>query len=121
MEEILNTLIEQSQKEMEEALKKLIRIPSVIDMDSSAEGAPFGRDIRNALNGVIQLGEELGFEVKDYDGYAASIRFGNKENEKEIGILSHIDVVPPGDGWKTDPFEPVVTDGKMYGRGTIDD
>ena len=83
MEEILNTLIEQSQKEMEEALKKLIRIPSVIDMDSSAEGAPFGRDIRNALNGVIQLGEELGFEVKDYDGYAASIRFGNKENEKD--------------------------------------
>lgn len=121
MEEILNTLIEQSREEMEEALKRLVRIPSVIDMDSAAEGAPFGRDIRNALDSVMELGEELGFEVKDYDGYAVSIHFGDAGTGKETGILSHVDVVPPGNGWNTEPFDPVIADGKMYGRGTVDD
>lgn len=121
MEEILNTLIEQSREDMEEALKRLIRIPSVVDMDSSAEGAPFGRDIRNALDSVMELGTELGFDVEDYDGYAAAIRFGDKMQGKEVGLLTHVDVVPPGNGWNTNPFEPVIEDGRMFGRGTIDD
>ncbi len=32
----------------------------------------------------------------------------------------HIDVVPPGNGWETDPFEPVERDGKIYARGAQD-
>ena len=37
-------------------------------------------------------------------------------------FAGHTDVVPPGDpdSWHTDPFEPVVQDGIMYGRGTAD-
>ena len=37
--------------------------------------------------------------------------------------LTHVDVVPPGDmeDWDTDPFAAVIKDGRMYGRGTIDD
>lgn len=40
-----------------------------------------------------------------------------------MGILGHIDVVPEGDlsGWKFDPYEGVIEDGKIYGRGTDDD
>ena len=42
--------------------------------------------------------------------------------EKGLDILAHLDVVPVTDGWTvTDPFEPVVTEGKIYGRGTCDD
>ncbi|MDK2464860.1 MAG: M20/M25/M40 family metallo-hydrolase, partial [Candidatus Korarchaeota archaeon] len=43
--------------------------------------------------------------------------------DKTLWIVSHMDVVPPGDlsQWDTDPFEPVVRDGKVYGRGTEDD
>jgi len=32
----------------------------------------------------------------------------------------HIDVVPAGDGWSVDPFEGVIRDGRMYGRGVSD-
>ncbi|MCI8965541.1 MAG: M20 family metallopeptidase [Clostridia bacterium] len=44
--------------------------------------------------------------------------------EKErnyFGIIGHLDVVPVGDGWTFEPFNPVVSDGKLYGRGTTDD
>ncbi|MDI6760420.1 MAG: M20 family metallopeptidase [Candidatus Brocadiaceae bacterium] len=35
-------------------------------------------------------------------------------------MACHLDVVPAGDGWETDPFEPLVKDGKVYGRGATD-
>ncbi len=40
-----------------------------------------------------------------------------------IGILGHVDVVPEGDleSWNYPPFEGIVEDGKLYGRGTQDD
>ena len=38
-----------------------------------------------------------------------------------FGIIGHLDVVPVGDGWTFEPFNPVISDGKLYGRGTTDD
>ncbi|RLF14004.1 MAG: diaminopimelate aminotransferase [Thermoprotei archaeon] len=45
-----------------------------------------------------------------------------KDSGRSLWIISHLDVVPPGDLslWKTDPFKPVVTDGKIYARGAED-
>src|SRR5690606_423873 len=37
-----------------------------------------------------------------------------------FGFAGHLDVVPPGDGWATDPFEPVEQGGVLYGRGAVD-
>jgi succinyl-diaminopimelate desuccinylase len=36
-------------------------------------------------------------------------------------LLSHFDVVPAGEGWKTNPFKLVVKGGKAFGRGASDD
>jgi len=38
-----------------------------------------------------------------------------------ILVPLHFDTVPAGEGWKTDPFEPVEADGRIYGRGAMDD
>lgn len=38
-----------------------------------------------------------------------------------VFVPAHLDVVPVGEGWDTPPFEPVIKDGIMYGRGTVDD
>src|SRR5438128_2292182 len=32
----------------------------------------------------------------------------------------HLDVVPAGDGWATAPFSPVISDGRLIGRGAAD-
>lgn len=39
---------------------------------------------------------------------------------KTLVFNGHYDVVPPGGGWTFDPFQPVVHDGKIYGRGGAD-
>ena len=43
-------------------------------------------------------------------------------SEKTLWILSHTDIVPAGDlsKWETDPFDPVVNNGKIFGRGSED-
>jgi acetylornithine deacetylase/succinyl-diaminopimelate desuccinylase family protein len=38
-----------------------------------------------------------------------------------ILVVGHLDVVPAGDGWTSDPFAVVEKDGKLFGRGTTDD
>ena len=49
-------------------------------------------------------------------------RIYGKDRSKAVWIMSHLDVVPEGDRslWETDPFEAVVKDGKIYGRGVED-
>lgn len=39
---------------------------------------------------------------------------------RTLVLNGHYDVVPPGTGWETDPFQPVIRDGKIYGRGVAD-
>ena len=42
------------------------------------------------------------------------------EGHPVAAIICHMDVVPPGDGWYSDPFSPQVKEGKIYGRGAVD-
>lgn len=48
--------------------------------------------------------------------------FDGKDSSRTLWILSHIDVVPPGERrlWSHDPFKPVVQDGFISGRGVED-
>lgn len=37
-----------------------------------------------------------------------------------LSFAGHIDVVPAGNGWNSDPFDPILKDGKVYARGAQD-
>ena len=37
-----------------------------------------------------------------------------------LALVSHLDVVPPGDGWTREPFRPSIDEGRLYGRGSGD-
>ena len=99
---------------------RLVEIPSVID--KAREGAPFGREIQKALEKALEISKELGFRTfMDPEGYYGYAEIG--EGEGLFGILGHLDVVPPGElnQWESPPFEPLVREGRVYGRGTQDD
>lgn len=100
---------------MTQDLQKLINFPSVEGLP--APGKPFGKDCFDALSFMLDKGKELGFETNNIDGYAGEIIFGEGE---PIAVLCHLDVVPAGDGWSVPPFEGILKDGKLYGRGAID-
>ncbi len=39
---------------------------------------------------------------------------------QHLAFAGHLDVVPPGDGWTSDPFTPTVRGDLLYGRGAVD-
>lgn len=117
MEKILNDLIETYHNDIVETTKKLICHPSLYE--EGQEGSPFGVPIEKALEEVLSIAEGMGFEVKNHEGYVGTVQLGSEG--KQIGILTHIDVVPPGEGWTYPPFEGTIEDGKLYGRGSLDD
>ena len=110
-------LIDSYRAAFTEMLQGWIRIPSV--KGEAEPGAPFGREVRNMLDRAMEDARSLGFAVRDFDGYACDITLG--EAEEKIAVLGHLDVVPVGDGWTKPPFEAVIENGRMYGRGTNDD
>lgn len=116
-QKLLYSFIEQSLPEQITALQSLVAIPSV--KESPADGAPFGLPIKDALIDALYTAHKLGFEIRDIDGYAGVIEHG--DGEETLGILAHLDVVPPGDGWHFPPFGGKVAGGRLYGRGAIDD
>ncbi|MFC7320267.1 dipeptidase PepV [Halobacillus campisalis] len=110
------SISERYQKEYVEKLFPLLEIPSVYEKSSQFS---YGKPIDDALNYILDLGEKDGFIVKNVNGHAGHIEFG--QGEEIIGILGHLDVVPAGGGWETDPFKPVLKEDKIYARGVQDD
>ena len=103
--------------EMIEALQKLVSFQSIAK-DEGPE-YPYGKEVCGAKEYVLELAKSFGMRAEDVPGKYAYIEIG--EGPRLIGILSHLDVVPAGDGWTQDPFGGEIVDGKIYGRGTTDD
>jgi succinyl-diaminopimelate desuccinylase len=101
-------------------LDRVVSIPSYYQEDSTKY--PFGENIQKVLEEMIDICKELGFRTYiDSEGYYGYAEIGS--GEKLVGVLGHLDVVPPGDlsKWENEPFKPVIKDGKYYGRGAQDD
>ena len=91
--------------------KELIRRRSVTPEDAGCQQL------------IVERLKPLGF-------HADQMRFGNVDNlwvthgsgAPVFAFLGHTDVVPTGplQDWQSDPFDPVVRDGMLYGRGAAD-
>ncbi len=118
IDDLFTEWLEKNKENIIDKWIELAKIPSITS--EKAEHAPFGTECAKALNYAATLFSSESIESKVYDegGYALA-HFGN--GEKTIGLFSHSDVVPIGDGWLyTEPFNPVVKDGSLIGRGVED-
>src|SRR3712207_4418766 len=76
-------------------------------------------DLVKALEHVLEVSKKLGFKTVNVDNYVGYAEFGT--GEEYITALGHVDVVPEGDGWIHPPYAAEIHDGKLYGRGALDD
>jgi hypothetical protein len=96
---------------------ELCRIPSIV---ADADGdAPFGKPAKEALCFVDGVYKKYGLKSRNEENYYLIAEYG--DGERRIGTFGHADVVPGGDGWKyTTPFEPVIVENHLIGRGAED-
>lgn len=114
----LDCWIEENRNWMVEELKSWVSHPSVSRADLAAPGAPYGPDCKKMLDFALQRGKELGFRTRNNEGYCGDIFYG--DSEEEIGFVSHLDVVPEGEHWIYEPYNPIEKDGFVIGRGVGD-
>lgn len=100
-------------------LTTLLKINSERDTDHQTDEYPLGPGPAKALEAFLAIAQRDGFKTLNVDHVAGRIELG--DGDEIFGLFGHVDVVPAGPGWQTDPFDPVIRDGKIYGRGTSDD
>lgn len=114
----VRTWIEDKREQLIQDIGALVAIPSV---SSPGEGGfPFGSGCRCVLDKTLTMAAEYGLQTENCEDYCGTAWLAGTGGQ-EIGIFSHLDVVPEGDGWTiTQPYHPIVRDGWLYGRGSAD-
>ncbi|KRN59196.1 dipeptidase PepV [Limosilactobacillus secaliphilus] len=100
-------------------LTTLLKIKSVRDDTKASADAPLGPGPTAALHAFLKMAQKDGFKTKNIDNVAGYAEVG--DGDETVAILAHVDVMPAGNGWDTDPFDPVIKDGKLFARGASDD
>ncbi|MCD6485310.1 MAG: M20 family metallo-hydrolase [Candidatus Odinarchaeota archaeon] len=99
-------------------LKELVSRNSV----NPAYGGPGEKEKADFLQSFL---ENMGLKVKRYEvtdekGFVRPSLITEIGKGDTIWIIAHIDIVPPGKGWESDPFKLKVEGDKVYGRGVND-
>ncbi len=100
-------------KETIELTKALVEIPSE---NPSGNEFLIGKYLESFLKANNIPFEKSSVEPKRKN---LIIEIGNRKN-KSLTFVNHMDTVPAGEGWKTDPFSVKITKGKLFGRGSCD-
>ena len=121
-------LIENSKDDMIKMLQELLEFRSVVD--EGTDEMPFGKGIHEAFMYMLKRAKADGFDGENIDNYGGHLEFGGYILDEEgdiigtsdevFGILGHLDVVAEGNDWDFPPFGGEVSDGKIYGRGAMD-
>lgn len=117
----IKTYIEENKARFLDELFDLIRIPSISSETSHKQDMYKAAEYWKKM--LLEAGADTA-EVMETDGHP--VTFGEKIIDPKaptIMVYAHMDVMPvdPLVLWDTDPFEPVIKDGKIWARGADDD
>jgi len=93
------------------------------DLINCASVTPASGEVFDVLERALA---PLGFTVHRFtlgeppDGPTENMVAIRGDGGPHFGFAGHLDVVPPGDGWSSDPFDTVIEDGVLSGRGAVD-
>lgn len=98
--------------ELINGVKDLIKIPSILGKEK--DGAKF----------LVELLGKLGFNAHlqpvENRRYNVICGIEGSQPGKTLLLNGHIDTVPVTKGWTSNPFEPKIIDGRLYGLGSVD-
>ncbi len=77
--------------------------------------SPLGFAVERFIAGADDDNPDHGGAVEN----CFAIRVG-PQGSRHFAFAGHVDVVPPGDGWNSDPFVPEIRGDLLYGRGAVD-
>ena len=119
--------VENLENEMVQTMMELIKIPAIAP-ESGGEGESKKADKLLHILKEIIIDKIEHYNAED-DRVPTQVRpniiayyYGEEKGEK-LWIVTHMDVVPPGEEslWTiTKPYEPIVKEGRIYGRGSED-
>ena len=109
--------IESLTDEMLDNLSRLVKYNSV--EAPALPGKPFGETPAAVLKEALEIADSMGLETKNLDNYCGYAQIG--EGKDIVALVAHLDIVPAGEGWDTDPFTMTRKGNTVYGRGVSDD
>jgi len=117
----INTYVKTHEKRFLEELFELIRIPSISSLPEHKPDMYRAAELWKDY--LLAAGADKA-EVMETEGNP--VTYGEKivdKNAPTVLVYAHMDVMPvdPVELWNTEPFEPVVKDGKIWARGADDD
>ncbi|MBR3058498.1 MAG: Sapep family Mn(2+)-dependent dipeptidase [Clostridiales bacterium] len=113
----MDMLTDIEKKRYDEILSDLISIRSV--KGEPAVDAPYGTAPKQALTYFLDMAQKDGFITANIGNKAGYVQWG--DHGPLVAALGHLDVVPEGSGWQTEPFQLDTSDGFFTGRGVVDD
>jgi succinyl-diaminopimelate desuccinylase len=100
---------------------------NAIDLSKQLIAAESVTPARGAVFDVLEQAlTPLGFTVHRFiaegsaDGPVENLFAIRGQNAPHFAFAGHVDVVPPGQGWTSDPFTPTTRGELLYGRGAVD-
>ena len=115
----ISRFAESHERDIVRDIARLVSIPSV--EGPAAPDAPFGIESKRALDCALQIAEELGLDTVNCENKIGYASVGEDRGQGYLATITHVDVVPAGDGWNEDPFTVRERDGFLLGRGVMDD
>jgi len=118
----IHELVERDFSKQLAETRRIIGIKSVLNERECSEKHPFGPDMSCVLSHFLGTAAQMGFKTKNLDNYVGYVEIGD-EGLPLIGILAHLDVMPEGklEEWMFSPYAAEISDGVLYGRGSVDD
>ncbi|MBR3294577.1 MAG: Sapep family Mn(2+)-dependent dipeptidase [Oscillospiraceae bacterium] len=113
----IDRFVAENETRIFEDIARLIAIDSVEAEEKP--GMPFGEGPAKALQEALKIAQELGLDAVNCENYIGYAQLG--EGEDYLATITHLDVVPVGEGWKEDPFTMREREGYIIGRGVMDD
>ena len=94
----MKEFIENNLNNIKNDLKELVSYNSVLSNDEK----PFGSENRKVLDATLKIMEREGFRTKNLDYYCGYGDIG--QGDELVGIAGHLDIVPVGEGWNSNPL-----------------